>query len=70
MNIPQNYQEWFHFITVMCQQELTEPYIEKRLKDLNSPNEYMTQQFIQLYGEQQRINTIEWFEQAKSTLKS
>lgn len=69
MNIPQNYQEWHHCITVICQQELTQPYIEMRIKKLNTPNDHMTQQFVKLYGDSQRLKTLEWFEQAQSALK-
>lgn len=69
MNIPKNYEEWRHCITVICAQELTAPYIEMRIKNLNSPKDHMTQQFVKLYGEQQRIKTLEWFEQAANELR-
>jgi len=69
MNIPKNYEEWRHCITIICQQELTLPYIEMRIKKLNTPNDHMTQQFVRLYGEPQRVRTIEWFEQAQNDLK-
>ncbi len=69
MNIPQTYEEWHHCITVICKEELTLPYINTRIKSLNSPNNHMTQQFVKLYGEHQRLKSIEWFEQAKNTLK-
>lgn len=69
MIIPKNYEEWRHCITVICQQELTLPYIEMRIERLNLSTDHMTQQFAQLYGEPQRIKTLEWFEQAKATLK-
>ena len=67
--IPETYEEWRHCITVLCQQELTLPYIEMRIKKLNSRNDHMTQQFVRLYGEHQRIKTVKWFEQAKRDLK-
>ncbi|MGH1540242.1 MAG: hypothetical protein ACRBHB_07455 [Arenicella sp.] len=69
MIIPTTYDEWYHCITVICQQELNSLYIEERIKALNSSSDYMTQKFIQLYGEQQRIKTLTWFEQAKNKLK-
>ena len=69
MNIPQNYEEWRHCITVICQQELTLPYIEMRIEKLNTPKDHMTQQFVKLYGDSQRIKTLEWFEQAQNALK-
>ena len=69
MNIPQNYEEWRHCITVICEQELTLPFIEMRIKKLNSPNDHMTHRFVELYGEPQRVKTLEWFEQAKNALQ-
>ena len=69
MIIPQNYEEWRHCITVICQQELTLSYIDMRIERLNSLNDHMTQQFVQIYGEPQRIRTLEWFEQAKTALR-
>lgn len=66
--IPKSYEEWRHCITVVCQQELTLPYIDMRLKALNSSSDYMTQKFVELYGEQQRVKTLGWFEKAKQAL--
>lgn len=63
--IPQTYEEWRHCITVICRQPITRPYIEERIAALNSKNDHMTQAFVQLYGEQQRRKTLQWFEQAK-----
>lgn len=67
--IPQTYEQWRHCITVICQQELTLPYIETRIKALNTPNDYMTQQFVRFYGDRQRTQTLQWFEQAKKDLQ-
>ncbi|PSV38646.1 hypothetical protein C9J44_02225 [Photobacterium sp. GB-27] len=67
--IPQTYQEWHHCITVICQQPLTLSYVEERITALNSSKDYMTKKFVQLYGESQRQKTMQWFEQAKNTLK-
>jgi len=69
MNIPQSYKEWLHCITVVGQQKLNLSYIEAQIKNLNSLDNEMTKQFIELYGDQQRIKTIAWFEQSKSALK-
>ena len=66
--IPKSYEEWHHCVTVICQQELTLPYIERRIKALSSTSDYMTKRFVQLYGEQQHIKTIEWFEKAQTEL--
>lgn len=67
-HIPQTYEEWRHCITVICQQPFSKPYIEERIKALNSPTDHMTKKFVQLYGEAQRLKTIEWFERAKLEL--
>lgn len=66
--IPTTYEEWRHCITVICRQPLTLPYIESRIEALNTPNDHMTDKYVQLYGEQQRIKTLQWFEQAKQDL--
>ena len=62
--IPQTYEEWLHCITVIGQQKLSPTYIEKRIKSLNSLDDASTRQFVQLYGEEQRKKTIQWFERA------
>ncbi|MEM9101384.1 MAG: hypothetical protein AAGB12_03605 [Pseudomonadota bacterium] len=64
--IPQTYNEWHHCITVICNQPLTPKYIEERIHALSNPRDFKTQQFVKLYGEEQRIKTLEWFKQAKS----
>lgn len=66
--IPQTYEEWQHCITVICNQPLTRGYIEERIKALNTLSDHMTAKFVQLYGEQQRARTLEWFERARSEL--
>ena len=63
--IPQTYAEWKHCITVICRQPITQPYIEERIKALNSTTDHMTTRFIQLYGQTQHQKTLQWFEQAK-----
>ena len=63
--IPQTYEEWRHCITVICRQPITGPYIEERIKALNSTTDHMTVRFVQLYGDAQRVKTLEWFERAK-----
>ncbi|KPQ26863.1 MAG: hypothetical protein HLUCCX14_16990 [Marinobacter excellens HL-55] len=66
--IPQTYEEWQHCITVICNQPMTRGYIEQRIKALNTPSDHMTAKFVQLYGEQQRARTLEWFERARNEL--
>ncbi len=68
--IPETYEQWHHCITVICRQPLTPEFVDKRIKALNDPKEHTTQRFVQLYGDQQRIRTIQWFEQSKAELAS
>lgn len=67
--IPENYDQWHHCITVTCKQPLTLSYIDSRIKALTNQRDYMTKKFVELYGDQQRIKTLEWFEKAKATTK-
>jgi len=67
--IPQTYEQWHHCIVDLCKQPLTSAYIDARIKALNDPNDYTTRKFVELYSDQQRLNTLHWFEQAKSELK-
>ena len=68
--IPETYEQWHHCITVLCQQPLTPDYIDSRIKALNDPQGYMTRKFIELYGDQQRMQTLQWLEKAKSSVHS
>ncbi|MBM4225471.1 MAG: hypothetical protein FJ167_11990 [Gammaproteobacteria bacterium] len=67
-HIPQTYDEWRHCVTVYCRQPITGPYIEERLEALSSVTDYMTVKFVDLYGEAQRLKTIEWFKKAQREL--
>ncbi|MDD3380824.1 MAG: hypothetical protein PHD68_06420 [Rugosibacter sp.] len=67
-HIPRTYGEWRHCITVICRQPITGPYIEERIKALNSATDYMTVRFLRLYGEAQRLKAIEWFKRAQHEL--
>ena len=68
--IPTSYEQWHHCITVICEQKMTAKYIDTRIKALNSPYDYMTQKFVDLYGEPQRIKTLKWFERAQVALQN
>jgi len=68
--IPENYEQWHHCITVICKQPLTPAYLDQRLRALNNLEDYMTKKFVELYGEQQRMKTLQWFERAKHTIKN
>lgn len=66
--IPENYEQWHHCITIVCQQPLTPGYIDGRIKALNNQHDHMTKKFVELYGEQQRLKTLQWFSEAKSKI--
>lgn len=68
VHIPQTYEEWRHCITLTCRQPITGPYVEERIKALNSATDHMTVRFVQLYGEAQRLKTLEWFKRAQHEL--
>ena len=63
--IPQDYDEWYHCITVKCGIELTDSFIDQRIKALESDTDYKTQQFVQLYGQAHYQKVLSWFHQAK-----
>lgn len=66
--VPQNYNEWRHCIIVECGLKLTSDYIAERLVALNDTNDFHTERFIELYGEQHLRRVIGWFEQAQGAL--
>lgn len=68
--IPESYEQWHHCIKVICRQPLSLPYIESRIQALSSDSDYMTRKFVELYGNQQRLKTLQWFEQAKDSVSA
>ena len=66
--IPETYEQWHHCITVLCEQPLTADFIEARINALNDAKDHTTQKFVKLYGEQQRVKTLQWFETARESL--
>lgn len=64
------YEGWKHCITELCRIPLTQDYIEKRITDLNNPNDYHTQKFIDTWGEAHLKKIIGRFEQARDEFKS
>ena len=51
MYLPQNYQDWFHCITVDCKIKLDTVFFDSRIKALQRLDDPETRKFIQLYGE-------------------
>jgi hypothetical protein len=66
--IPETYEQWRHCIIELCKQPLTLVYIDVRIKALNDSHDDSTRKFVKLYGEQQRLKTLQWFEQEKNML--
>jgi hypothetical protein len=64
--IPRTYVQWRHCIVELCKQPLTPGYIDARIKALNDPRDETTRKFVKLYGDQQRIKTLQWFDQEKN----
>ena len=67
MKLP-TYDEWKHCITVVCGIPLTADYIQKRISELNDPNNYGTEKFKSTWGEAYLEMVIGWFERAKSEI--
>jgi hypothetical protein len=65
--IPETYEQWRHCIIELCKQPLTAVYIDGRIKALSDSQDDSTRKFVKLYGEQQRLKTLQWFEQEKET---
>jgi hypothetical protein len=65
MQVPENYEDWKKCITVVCGIPLTRPYVEQRLIALRNPADYMTQNFVTIWGEPHRQRVIGWFERAR-----
>lgn len=66
--IPETYEQWKHCITEICKEALTPDFIAARIAALNDSHDHMTQKFVTLYGDAQRVKTLEWLEQAKTQL--
>ncbi|MEM7396098.1 MAG: hypothetical protein AAF492_27505 [Verrucomicrobiota bacterium] len=62
---PETYEEWRSCITEKGGIALTEAYIQKRLRALQSPHDAETARFRELYGPRQLDQTVRWFERAR-----
>ena len=62
--IPTNYQEWRHCIEVKCNIPLTKNFITTRIEALQDLSEDETVKFQKLYGDDYRLQVLEWYEQA------
>lgn len=50
--IPATYEEWRHYITVLCRITLTPEYIQQRLRALHNSSDRMTTRFREVHGEE------------------
>ncbi len=64
-DLPKNYEEWQHCITVDCGLKLTPDYISKRIAALQNNKDHHTQRFVELYGQQHLERVLGWFMQAQ-----
>ena len=65
MDIPTNYHEWRHCIKVKCGLPLTASFIKQRMEALSDLNNTTTKEFTRLYGEDYRVQVIQWYQQAQ-----
>lgn len=64
-----NYEEWKHCITVKCKIALERDYLERRIAALRDERDSTTARFVELYGDEYRLRTIQWFEQARREVR-
>lgn len=62
--IPQNYAEWVECLTVRCRIPLTPEYARERIAALNDLSDASTSRFQELYGDDYRLQVIQWFERS------
>lgn len=68
--IPQNYEQWKHCITVECGIPLTLSFVSQRLKSWRHESSEETQRFRRLYGDGHWQSVISWFERAENDLRT
>lgn len=64
-----NYSEWRHCIEIKCGIELTNDYVQERIKELADINNTSTNNFITLYGDHYRLLISSWFLKAADEIK-
>lgn len=63
-----NYGDWKHCITDICNVPLTPDFVAKRLTELRNVRDFNTQKFVGTWGEEHRKQVVAWFEQAEADL--
>jgi hypothetical protein len=61
--IPETFEQWLDCIQKDCKIELTNQFCEKRLLELNDPNNKGSKSFKNKYGVTHFNNVKMWFEQ-------
>lgn len=61
---PETYEEWRRCIEHDCGLELTPEFCRARITALQDPDDRHTARFTELFGDERRLHTIAWFEQA------
>jgi len=61
--IPQTFNEWTNCIVNDCKINLTKDFATQRLAVYQDNENFETQKFISLYGEQHLKNIIQWLQQ-------
>ena len=59
--IPRTVEQWRHCIVVDCRIELTRDYVERRIRELEDPNDHGTRRFIECYGTAHHAQVLGWF---------
>lgn len=67
--IPQTYDSWKECITVQAGIPFTEDFIAERLEVLRDAKHRDTTRFVGLYGEEQLLRVISWFERAREEIE-
>ncbi|MEM9670635.1 MAG: hypothetical protein AAF950_17095 [Pseudomonadota bacterium] len=68
--MPQTFEEWEHCITVKCGISLTAEFVLGRINALEDRTDIRTRKFIDYWGENHHLQTLEWFRQAASRLNT
>lgn len=64
MDLPTNYEEWLHCITVKCGIKLSKSFLESRLTVYLDCENLETKKFIELYGDEHLRCIVMWLTQA------
>ncbi len=63
---PQNFLEWKNCIEVKCKITLDKDFVNNRIEALTDLKDPQTEAFIKLYGDDYRLQVLNWFKQAQN----